>query len=157
MASNIRQAEPRDVGEIAYMIMRWAREELPEAVRIMDTSAQQAERTAKLITYMPHYTTRVMENGQGVVGGYVIMKFPEGTFGDEPYGSLLGVYVKPEHRGYQGYGLKLLVDAQEQAARQGLTRLEINPMPKSRGLSSILKRMGYEPLCVTHMKRLHHV
>ena len=154
---NIRQAEPQDVGEIAYMIMKWATDELPEAVRIMEPTAQQAERTARLIVFQPYYITRVLENGNGIVGAYVILRFPEGTFGDEPYGSLLGVYVKPEHRGYQALGLRLLMDAQEQARQSCLSRLEINPMPRSRGMSHILKRMGYEPLCVTHMKRLSHV
>lgn len=157
MAFKIRSAEPQDVGEIAYMIMNWAKDELPEALRIMEGTAQQAERTASLIVFMPHYTTKVMENGGGVIGGYVIMRFPEGTFGDEPYGSLLGIYVKPEHRGHRYYGLKLLMDAQSESERLGLSRLEVNPMARSRGMSSILKRMGYEPLCVTHMKRLHHV
>ena len=150
----IRQASPTDVGEIAYMIMTWAKYELPEEVRIMAATASQAERTARKIVFQPGYLTRVMENGHGVVGAYVIMCFPEGTFGDEPYGSLLGVYVKPEHRGHRLYGLKLLMDAQSAAKRCGLARLEINPMPKSRGMSAILKRMGYAPLCTTHIKRL---
>lgn len=156
MPFNIRQAQPEDVGEIAYMIMNWAKDELPEAVRIMEPTAAQAERTARLIVFLPHYITRVMENGQGVVGAYVILRFTEGTFGDEPYGSLLGVYVKPEHRGFKACGLRLLMDAQEQARHSGLSRLEVNPMPKSRGMGHILKRMGYEPLCVTHVKRLSH-
>ena len=154
---NIRQATPQDVGELAYMIMTWSRNELPEEVRIMDATAVQAERTAKMIVYSPGYLTRVMENGSGVVGAYVIMCFQEGTFGDEPYGSLLGVYVRPECRGHKYYGLKLLMDAEEQALRAGLARLEINPMPQSRGLSHILRRMGYAPLCITHTKRFSHV
>lgn len=157
MAFNIRQAEPQDVGEIAYMIMTWARDELPEGVRIMAGTAQQAERTARMIVFMPGYHTRIAEDAGNLVGAYVIMCYPEGTFGDEPYGSLLGVYVKPEQRGHHYYGLKLLMDAQAEAHKLGLSRLEVNPMPKSRGLSHLLKRMGYEPLCITHMKRLHHV
>lgn len=152
-AFNIRQATPGDVGEIAYMIMSWARDELPEAVRIMSSEPWQAERTANIIVFMPDYHTRVMENGQGVVGAYVVQKYPTAAFGDEPYASLLGIYVKPEHRGHKFFGLKLLQDAHQEIQSLGYPRMYINPMVKSRSFSSILKRMGYAPLCVTHVKR----
>ena len=152
----IRPATREDIGELAYMILQWATNELPENLGLMDSTAWQSERTAQLIVSSNSYVTRVLDDNGQVVGAYVMMLYGNGTFGSEPYASLLGVYVKPDKRSYKFHGLKLIMDAQQIATELGLSRLEINPMPGSKGMQAVLQRLGYLPMCITHTKRLNH-
>lgn len=152
----LRVAEPKDIGQIAYLILRWFQELKPEQ-RFFDGEPWEAERAAELMVYAPKYLTKVLVEGDKVIGAFVLIQSSGGIFSPKPYGVLLAVYVVPEFRGHRFLGLKLFNEAERSSRELGLSRLESNPMIGDRGTIAALQRIGFgPPLCTTMMKDLSH-
>lgn len=151
----LRVAQPQDIGQIAYVILRWY-EELPADQRFFAGESWQAERAAELMVYSPKHLTKVLMEGDDLVGLNSIIKNNAGVFSPEPYATIFAVYVKPEYRGHRMLGLKLFKEAVKSAAKLGMSRVESNPMYGDRGTAAVLMRMGFKPLCNTLFKELNH-
>lgn len=144
----LREPRPSDIGQMAYIIMCWHRE-LPPERRFWQGEAWQAERTAELLAYAPPYLTKLLMDGDKIVGAVSLVRNKAGVFSPEPYGSILIWYVRPEYRGQQRIGFKLLKDIIASAAAEGMSRIEANPWFDDRGTMAVLKRLGFEPFCTT--------
>lgn len=151
----LRVAQPKDIGQIAYVILRWFGE-LPSEQRFFPGESWQAERTAELMVYSPKHLTKVLMQGDELIGLSSIIKNNSGVFSPQPYAVIFAVYVKPEYRGHRMIGLKLFKEAIKSAAELGMYRVESNPMYGDRGTAAVLKRMGFNPLCNTYFKELNH-
>lgn len=149
----IRNVTARDKGMLAYMVMCW-HNELPSEVRFFSGDAQQAERTANILTDSgPHFITRGMFDGNEACGGYSIA-VQRGVFSDEVYGQLLCWYVFPKYRGTKLLGVKLLLDAIHTAKEHNLSRLEVNPWCADACAHTVLRRLGFNAASTKYMKRM---
>lgn len=137
---NLRKAEPRDIGQIAYFIVKWD-EEIPEHLRQLKGDVSYAETAAEIIVKSPKFITYVLENGGSLAGAYTIYQ-AVGIFSSESYG-ILNLYVHPKERGHKLCGLRLLDHARKEAARAGLAWIESNPWKEAHGMQFVLGKLGF--------------
>ena len=151
----LRQATPADIGQLAYLIMLW-RQELPEECRFFGEDAWVAERAAERIICDQDNSTKFLVDDGKVVGLSVLIKHESGLFSPYPYGVIFAIYVKPGYRGHKFLGYKLLCEVLDTAKKMRLSRVEFNPMFNALGASKVLKRIGFNPICTTHILELNH-
>lgn len=141
--ANVRKVEPRDLAQVAYMILKWD-SELPEWCQQVQGVIARAERAAQIIVSGDGSVSEgyVLEEGGEVIGGCAVVK-AVGIFSPNPYGQLLMWYVLPEHRG-KLHGLRLLKKAMEVSKECGLEWLEAYPWADDAGAAKVLERLGFK-------------
>lgn len=149
----LRKATERDLGKVAYMIMKWHRE-IPDEVKFFDGTSQQAEQAAEYLIKLPNYLTMLVEEDGEVVAGYSL-NIIHGVFENRKYGQLVCWYVLPQYRGHRFLGIRLLTHAIKTAQELHLDRIEANPWYKDEGTKAVLQRLRFAPACTTYMKRFN--
>ena len=150
MAYNLRQATPRDIGQMAYLILVWD-SELPGFLQMVRGDANAAQKAAEIICG-PGCATWVAEEGDKLIGAIAVNTLTS-LFGFHRYGSVIGVMVLPKYRGTKFIGLRLIKKAMELKEAMGWTWLELTPWADDVNTQRVLERLGFDEALHTYILR----
>jgi hypothetical protein len=140
MGFELRRANDKDVGNLAYMIFKWDGE-LPEEDRQVKTAVN-AELAANRMLNNKEYITYILEEDDNAIGALCII-IVNGIWNPKPYG-LLHLFVHKKYRNGKLIGFKLLKFSIEIAKEVGLLYLGMLPGVNDRGTNYVLSRLGFE-------------
>lgn len=151
MPYKLRQSVPKDAGQLAYLLLLWDAE-LPPFLRMIRGDAASAARTADTFVYSPHCVAWVAEQDDKLIGAITIQTLVS-MFGYHTYGSVIGVFVTPEHRGGKLIGLRLIKKAMELKPIYKWAWLEMSPWADDVNTMKVLGRLGFAETLHTYVLR----